>query len=287
MAAIRFFEPNDFQEAANLLAQHGTDARIMAGGTSVVLMLQQKLISPAVLISLGRMADQDLIRMDVDGLHLGALTHLRAAERSRDVYRFCPALAHAFRVVGNVRVRHQATVGGNLAVADYAADPPAMLTALDARLKAVSEDGAREIPIAGFFLGFYSTALEPSEVLTEIIVPPLPPSARAAYLKYTSVSAEGRPCVAVGAVADLDSDQRCKDLRLAVGAAVEIPQRLEKAESMARGQVLSHELIGAIAEEYAGALDPLSDVRGSAWYRREMIRVFVRRALEEVRNGNR
>lgn len=284
---MEFIEAHDFPETASLLARFGPDAKLIAGGTSLVLMIRQRLLSPTVLISLGRLMHQDFIRVEADGLHLGALTTLREAEQSSVVQTFCPALAHTFSVVGNVRVRHQATIGGNLSAADYAADPPAMLTALDARVRALGPQGEREIPLGAFFSGFYATTLEPTEILTEIIIPSLPPSAQATYLKYTSVSAEGRPCVAVGAVADFDSDRRCKDLRVAVGAAVETPQRLAEVESMARGQKLTDELVGVVADEYARALDPLSDARGSAWYRREMIRVFVKRALEEVRNGDR
>lgn len=280
---IKFLEPTDFPEAVSLLDQYADDAKIIAGGTSVVLMLQQKLIAPSVLISLGHVSNYDFIRHD-DGLHIGALTKLRDIERSDVVKKFCPALAHTFSVVGNVRVRNQATIGGNLSAADYAADPPAMLTALEACVQVHGPEKKREIPLSEFFLGFYTTALEPNEILAEVIIPALPSSARAAYHKYTSISAEGRPCVAVGAVADFDSNGKCLDLRIAVGAAVETPQRLKDAEAMAHGHALTDELVAAIANEYARTLDPLTDVRGSAWYRKEMIRVFVKRALQEVRD---
>ena len=288
MNPIKFLEPSDFSEATSLLDQHADDAKIIAGGTSVVLMLQQKLIAPSVLISLGRVSNYDFIRHDKDGLHIGALTKLRDIERSDVVKKFCPALAHTFSVVGNVRVRNQATIGGNLSVADYAADPPAMLTALEARVQVHGgAEKKREIPLGEFFLGFYTTVLAPNEILTEVIVPALPSSARAVYHKYTSSSAEGRPCVAVGAVADFDPNGKCLDLKIAVGAAVETPQRVRDAEAMAHGHALSDELVAAIADEYARTLDPLTDVRGSAWYRKEMIRVFVKRAVQEVRDGNR
>ena len=287
MSPIKFLEPTDLSEAISLLDQHADDAKIIAGGTSVVLMLQQKLIAPSVLISLGHIPDHDYIRMNDDGLHIGALARLRDLERSESVREFSPALAHTFHVVANVRVRQQATIGGNLSAADYAADPPAMLTALDARVQVQGSQGTREIPLSEFFLGFYTTALEPNEIVTEVIIPALSSAARAAYYKYTSISAEGRPCVAVGAVADFDPYGRCLDLRIAIGAAVETPQRVRNAETMARGQTLTDELIAVIAEEYARALDPLTDVRGSAWYRRGMIRVFVKRALKEVRDGHR
>jgi carbon-monoxide dehydrogenase medium subunit len=284
---VKFLEPSTLDQATALLAEHGDAAKIIAGGTAVTLMLQQRLIAPAALISLGHVPGCNFVRRDVDGLRLGALTSLRAAERSDAVRAFCPALARAFGVVGNVRVRNQATVGGNLAEADYASDPPAMLLALDARVSALGPDGSRQIPLSEFFLGFYTTALAPDELLTEVIVPALPASARAVYLKYTSRSAEDRPCVGVAAIVDVDEAGRCRDLRLAVGAAVETPRRLATAEAMARGQELGDELIDAIANDYARELDPLSDARGAAWYRREMIHVFVRRALQEIRDGDR
>ena len=270
-----------------MLAEYGDEAKVIAGGTSVVLMLQQKLIFPSVLVSLGRIEGWDFIRLEPDGLHIGALTRLREAELSPTLREFCPALAHTFSVVGNIRVRVQATLGGNLSAADYAADPPAMLTALDARARLLGPDETREVPLSEFFLGFYTTALEPDEILTEVIIPNISETTRTAYYKYTSVSVEGRPCVAVGALADFDADGKCKDLRIAVGAAVETPQRVTEAEALAHGQTLTDELVAAIAEEYARTLDPLSDVRGSAWYRREMIGVFVKRALQEVRDGHR
>jgi len=285
--SIHFLEPADISAATALLAEYGDEAKIIAGGTSVVLMLRQKLIAPSVLVSLGSLIGWDFIRLDADGLHIGALTRLGDAERSPVLSQVCPALAQAFSLVGNVRVRNQATLGGNLSAADYAADPPAMLMALDARLRLIGPDTSREVPLFEFFLGFYTTVLEPTEIISEIIIPPLPESARAAYLRYTSASAVGRPCVAVGAVADFDTDGKCQDLRIAVGAAVETPQRLARAEALASAQTLSDELVAAIAEEYAQALDPLSDVRGSAWYRREMIRVLVKRALMEVRDRHR
>jgi len=279
MTKIKFLEPTTFTEASALLAEHGDEAKVIAGGVSVTLMLQQKLIAPSILVNLGKIVNGDFVRVDSDGLHIGALAKLHDLERSQIVREFCPALAKAFSVVGNIRVRNQATLGGNLSSADYAADPPSMLMALDARVQVQGPEAMREIPLSEFFLGFYTTALAPTEILTEIIIPK---PARAAYFKYTSISAEGRPCVAVGVAANFDSD-----LRIVVGAAVETPQRIERAEAMARGQTLTDELVTAIADEYSSRLDPLTDVRGSAWYRKEMIRVFVKRALEEVRNGNR
>ncbi len=310
---IKFFEPVNFKEAAALLAEYGDDAKIIAGGTAMVLMLRQKLISPAVLVSLGRIqTDSDpseiapipeqgasssrdaalvppVIRKALapvvkqGNLHLGALTSLRLVEQSSVVRQFCPALAHSYSVVGNIRIRNQATVGGNLAEADYASDPPSMLLALNARVGLMQPNSTRELPFSEFTLGFYTTALESAEIVTDVIIPPLSERAKTSYHKFSSRSAEDRPCVVVAALVELDPDGRCTDLRVAVGAAIEIPQRLKQVESSAIGQKLNDDLIASIGDEYAHQLDPLSDVRGSAWYRREMISVIVRRSLTALK----
>lgn len=285
--SIDFLQPGSFPEASALLSRYGDDARLIAGGVSMALMLRQRLIAPPVLVSLGRIPGGDSIRLEPDGLHIGPLTTLRDLEHSEVVRSFCPALAHAFHVVGNVRVRNQATLGGNLCAADYAADPPAMLAALGARLRVRGPGGEREVPMEEFFVGFYTTVLQPDEVLTEIIIPAVLPSSRASYQKFTSLSAEGRPCVAVAALADFDSGGTCTRLSVAVGAAVETPQRVARAEALAEGRALTDDLLVAVADEVARSIDPLADSRGSAWYRREMTHLFVRRALEEVRDGGR
>jgi carbon-monoxide dehydrogenase medium subunit len=185
----------------------------------------------------------------------------------------------ALHQVGNVRVRNAATIGGNLSEADYASDPPCVLLAARARVKAASANGVREIPLTDFFVDFYQTTLQPDEILTELIVPPQAPSMRSTYIKYVTRSSEDRPCIGVAAFADVDAEGRCRDLRVAVGAAAATPQELESAVKLAVGQKLTVELAKEIAEQYAQAIDPISDLRGSAWYRTQMVRVFVRDAI--------
>lgn len=278
---FEFLEPKSIQEASSLLSQN-PDARVIAGGTAVVSAISNKLAMPSALISLARIPNLDFIRRDGE-LHLGALATIRTAERDATVRAFCPALAQSYGVVGNVRVRNQATVGGNLAEADYASDPPTMLLALDARVKAQSANAVREIPLKELFLGILMTSLESSEILTEIIVPALPASARAAYLRFTSRSAESRPSANAAVVADFDDAGRVKELRIAVGAAVAKPERLSEVENSARGEKLSGALVEKIAAEYARRIEPLDDKLESAWYRRELVRVLVKRALDAVR----
>ncbi|MPZ15123.1 MAG: hypothetical protein GEU73_11990 [Chloroflexi bacterium] len=281
MTTFELLEPESVEEATNLLAQHGDEARIIAGGTALVIMLKNRLISPGYVVSLGKLDELHYIHEETDGtLRIGALTTIREVERSPKVQARCPTLARTCGQVGNVRVRHAATVGGNLSEADYASDPPAVLMAARARVRARGPRGEREIPLTDFFKGFYETALAPDEVLIELIVPAAPPTTRSSYLRYLTRSSEDRPCLGVAAFVDVDDRGICRDLRVVVGAVAETPQEVDAAEKLGIGQRLTAELIQTIAEEYARSIDPLSDLRGSAWYRRQMVRVFVRDAVQ-------
>lgn len=283
MKTFELLEPRSMEEAIALLAQHGDGARIIAGGTAVVIMLKNRLISPGYVVSLGNLEELHYIRSEADGgLRIGATATLREVELSPLVQAGCRSLARTCRQVANVRVRHAATVGGNLAEADYASDPPGLLVAARARVRVRGPRGEREIPLKVFFRGFYETALEPDEILAELIVPPQPASMGSTYLKYVTRSSEDRPCLGVAAFVDVDAEGVCRDLRVVVGAVAEIPQEVESAERLATGERLTDDLIQTIAEGYVAAIDPLSDLRGSAWYRRQMIRVFVRDAIREA-----
>jgi carbon-monoxide dehydrogenase medium subunit len=157
-----------------------------------------------------------------------------------------------------------------------------VLVALRARVKARSAKSEREIPLRDFFTGFYETVLAPDEILTELIVPDPAPGSRATYLKYVSRSSEDRPCVGMAVVFEKASDGTCKDLRVVAGAVSETPQEIASAGTVARGKHLSASLIEQIADTYATGIEPLSDLRGSAWYRKQIIRVMARRAMEQV-----
>lgn len=284
---MELLEPRSIDEAVALLGERAGEARIIAGGTAVVLMLQNRLIAPAALLSLGHVPNMDYLRHEPGvGLRIGALATLRDGETSAVIQRHAPVLAETFGQVANVRVRNAATVGGNLSEADYASDPPAVLVGLRARVSAVSARGTRDVSLTEFFKDFYETNLAEDEILTEVVVPEPSPSLRGAYLKYVTRSSEDRPCLGAAAFVDLDEGGLCRELRVVVGAVAETPQEVAEAEALASGQRLTDELIREIAERYAGAIDPLSDLRGSGWYRTQMIRVFVRRAIETaLRDG--
>lgn len=281
IAHIDILEPTTVEEAIEGLSQHGDEAKVIAGGTALVLMLKNRLVAPSYLVSLGSIAGLDEIRYEPGvGLRLGALVTIRQAETSAVVREHFPTLAETFGKVANVRVRHAATVGGNMSEADYASDPPCVLVALRARAVARGPNGSREIPLTGFFKDFYETALEPDEVLTEVIVPEAAKNAKQTYLKYVTRSSEDRPCIGACAWIDLGGDGACRELRVTLGAVAGTPQEFPAAEAWAQGQPLGPDLIRQIAEHYAENIDPLSDMRGSAWYRRQMASVFVRRAIE-------
>jgi carbon-monoxide dehydrogenase medium subunit len=279
MFEVELVTPGSVAEASQILAEHPDEARLIAGGTAVVLMLTARLIAPRYLVSLDRIAGLDGIAHEPGaGLRIGARATHNQMETSPVVRGAIPVLAETFHKVANIRVRHQATVGGVLAEADYASDPPAMLLALRARVKAVSGRGERWIELTGFFQDFYQTALAPDEVLTEVFVPQPAPASGAAYLKFNSRSSEDRPCVGVAAVFDRD-DGVCAGLRVVVGAVAGTPQEVPAAEALAAGQVMTEALAGQIGRAYAEAINPIADMRGSEWYRRQVIEVLVRRAI--------
>ena len=279
---VTLHQPATLDDAIRLMDELGDDAKVVAGSTALTIMLRQRLIEPSALISIGRLPHLDRIDV-VDGhLRIGALVRHRDVELSPVVREHLPVVAHTFGVVANVRIRNAATVGGVLAESDYASDPPAVFLALDAEVDAQGPKGARAIPIREFFVAFYETSLDPKELITGIRIPLLPPGSSAVYEKYVTRSSEDRPCVGVAAVVRLAEDGTAVDLRVAVGAAAETPQRFGDLEAAALGQRLEPDVLATIADGYAERIESLDDLRGSAWYRTEMVRVWVRRVIEHA-----
>src|SRR5262245_13734310 len=287
MPSVELLQPASLDEAIGCLGAHAGETKILSGGTALVIMLKNRLISPASLLSVGHLKELRGIHHEPGlGLRIGALATIREVELSPLVREKNPTLAQTFGKVGNVRVRNAATVGGNLSEADYASDPPCVLVALRARVKAKSVRGEREIPVTQLFKGFYETALAPDEIMTELIVPDPALGSRSAYLKYISRSSEDRPCVGMAVFVENEPDGSCKDVRLVAGAVAETPQEIESAEAVARGKRLTDSLIEEVAGAYAAGIEPLSDLRGSAWYRKQIIRVMARRAIQQAIAGN-
>jgi aerobic carbon-monoxide dehydrogenase medium subunit len=274
--APEWHEPRSLEEALALRAEHGDEATVVAGGSFLGIVINQKLLAPTRLVALRRVPDLDYIEAGDGLLRLGAMATHRSVEQHGVVQAGWPALAFTFSVVASPRVRNQATVGGVVADADYASDPPSMLAALRARVVARSVRGEREIPMDDFILGHYSTALEEDEIVTELRIPQsLGPSV---YRKFRSRSSEDRPCVSVAAARDNGN------LKVVVGAVADRPQYFPELCALARGEKITNELAAEVGRRYAEEIEPLSDSRGSERYRKRVIAVEVRRALEEIRD---
>ena len=280
MRTFEYRETSSLDEALALLRERGSDASAIAGGTSLVLLMKQGLVQPALVVDLRRIDALRGIRVTADGgLELGALETHRAIETSEVVRRWCPALARAFSRIATVRIRNQATLGGNLVHADPAQDPPPVLLALDAAAVVASADGERVIPMSEFFVDYFESAVGEGELVRSVRIPPLPPGAQLAYAKFLPRTEDDYATVAVAALLALDADRRCTEVRIGLGALGATPLRAYAVEAALRGTVPTSQTIAEAAALVGEAIDPLDDVRGSAAYKREMARVWTARTL--------
>jgi carbon-monoxide dehydrogenase medium subunit len=271
------------QEALDLLGRYGDDAHFMAGGTSLVLMMQQGLVQPGHVVGLRTIKDLSGVKALSDGgLEIGALTTHRQVERAPETAAYCATLAENFSRIATIRIRNQATIGGNLVHADPAQDPPPMLLALDAQAVVSGKGGQRTIAMDGFFEDFFQTAVQEGELLTAVRFPKLPDGLRTTYVKFLPRTEDDYATVSVAAAVKLGADGRCEHIRVALGSSAPIPLRSKKVESALQGQQLTPKAIDDAAELVRDEVDPIDDVRGSARYKREMARVWVSRALRSL-----
>ena len=281
MNAFDYRAPRTLEEALAILGEHGDDARVIAGGTALVTMMRQRLVRPGCLVSLRDVSGLDRIEVANGTLRLGALVTHREAETSPLVRERIPVLAETFRRVATVRIRHMATVGGALAHADPNQDPPVTLSALGARVQVSGAGGEREMAVGEFFRDYYESALEPGELVTGVSVPVPPAGSGASFVKFLPRTTDDYATVAVAAIVTLDGD-RCRDARIALGSVGVTPLRGRAAEALLSGERISQRLLDAAGEAVKAEVDPLSDHRGSAAYKREMAAVMVKRALTQA-----
>ena len=283
MNAFDYRAPRTLDEALAILREHGDEAQVIAGGTALVNMMRQRLVRPSCLVSLRDVQGLNGIEATNGALRLGALVTHREAEVSPLVRERLPVLAETFRHVATIRIRHMATVGGALAHADPNQDPPVTLLALGANVEIQGAAGRRESPLGEFFRDYYETALEPGELVTGVTAPLLPAGSGAVFLKFLPRTADDYATVAVTATVTLEPDgERCREARIALGSVGATPLRGRAAESVLQGERLSKSLLEAAGEAAKGEVDPLSDHRGSAAYKREMTGVMVGRALTQA-----
>ena len=286
MIPFEYLTPKSLKEVHQELKEFGADAKLIAGGTALVIMMKQRLVRPSSLISLRMVRGLDGIAEKDGALRIGGLATHREVETSTLVRRRVPLLAETYRHVATIRVRNMATVGGGLAHADPNQDPPPTLMVLGATLKASSANGSRVVPLDGFFTDYYETVLNPDEIITEIFVPRLPPNSGSAFLKFLPRTADDYATVSAVAVVTLDRARKIfSDVRIALGSVGTTPIRATEAEAVLRGQPVKAEALREAAEKVRQAVDPVSDFRGSAAYKKEMAVVFVRRALEAALNN--
>jgi carbon-monoxide dehydrogenase medium subunit len=281
--AFDYRAPRTLEEALAILREQGDDARVIAGGTALVTMMRQRLVRPSCLVSLRDVRGLGRIEATNGAVRLGAMVTHRQAEISPLVRERLPVLSETFHRVATIRIRHMATLGGALAHADPNQDPPVTLMALGARVEIRGTGGSRELLLDEFFRDYYETALAPGELVTGVLVPQLSAASGAAFLKFLPRTADDYATVAVAATVTLEPDgERCREARIALGAVGVTPLRGRAAEALLPGERLSERLLHAVGEAAKGEVDPLSDHRGSAAYKREMTAVMVGRALTQA-----
>lgn len=281
MIGFDYRAPDTLDEVSAALDELGDDARLIAGGTAVVILMKQRLVQPAVLVSLRRLTALREIALENGHLRIGATASHRQIENNPLVQEHFPVLTETLRRVATPRIRNQGTLGGNLAHADPNQDPPPTLIALDASVRLRSSRGSRTVPVADFFTDYYETAIEPGEVLTDVLVP-LPTARRgSAFLKFMPRSADDYATVAVAASLRKDGAV-LRDVRIGLGALGSTPLRARDAEAILEGQAPDEATLRAAAASVQAQVDPLSDLRGSADYKRDMAAVFTYRTLQRA-----
>jgi carbon-monoxide dehydrogenase medium subunit len=273
MSPFELAEPKSLQEAFSLLGQD--EARALSGGTALMLMMKAGVLRPTRLVSLRKLG---LEGIEANGeLSIGAMTTLADVERSAAVKKGWPVMTRALRTLSNVRVRNVATVGGALAHADPHMDLPPLLAALEARATIAGPRGERSVPVEALYAGYLENTLQRDELITRVNLPAMG-KRRAAYLKCTTRSADVWPAVGIAVVLDGE------EVRAVLGAATDKPTRLFAAETLLRGKADDPKALKQAGEAAAEEVRIESDLHGSAAYKRQLIRVYLRRTVDEARN---
>jgi carbon-monoxide dehydrogenase medium subunit len=276
-----YFDPRTLDEAVALLNEHGLDAKVLAGGQSLVPLLNMRLARPAVLVDLNRIDGLGYVRETNGAIAIGAMTRQRTAERSPLVREKLPLLHAATTFIAHPQIRNRGTVGGSLAHADPAAELPAVALALEAEFAVAGPNGARTVAAKDFFVTYLTTCLEPAEVVTEVRFPAQPERSGWAFVELSRRHGDFA-LAGVAATLTLDSGT-ISDARIALFGVGATALRASAAESMLRGQRPDDALFEEASRAAAEAIEePLSDIHASAEYRRDLARVLTRRALTDA-----
>ena len=279
---FNYLEPRTIKEAVSLLIRYQGMAKVIAGGTDLLNQIRLKMIKPEYVVDIGYIPGLDYIKYDSEGqLSIGALATIRSLEMSAEIQRHHPVISQAASLIGSMAIRNVGTIGGNLCHASPSAETAPSLIGLGARVKVVGPDGERTVELEKFFTGPGQTVLQTGELMVEIQVPPMPSDTKGVYLKHSTRGTVNPAIVGVAAIVAMDGE-RCKEIKLVLGAVAPTPIRAKKAEEILRGEEIDDTLIEKAAQAASDESRPITDVRASADYRKEMVKVFTRYAL---RNG--
>ena len=279
-AKFDYFAPTSVDETLDLLRDHGDDAKLLAGGQSLMPLLNFRLSRPAAIIDLNRVAELAYIREQDDHLAIGALTRQRTIGNSEAVRRRAPLLAEATRLIGHLPIRSRGTIGGSLVNADPAAEYPALATALDCVMVLRSHRSERRVEARDFFFGVLETAVEDDELLIEVIVPAMSPGTGCSFQE---ISRRRGDFALAGVAAQIALDgANVTEARLAACGVAPGPVRLTGAEDIIRRDGVTQQAIAAAADQAAREVSPSGDMHASADYRRDLTRTMTARALAEA-----
>ena len=281
--AFEYFNPQSVEEAIDLLDRYGDEAKIIAGGQSLVPMMNFRLARPEILIDINGIKELDYIKTVGDELVIGALTRERDIEQSPLVIEKWPLLSNAIAFIGHSAIRNRGTIGGSLVHADPSAEIPTALCALNGKLKVIGPSGEKILEPEDFFLTYLTTSLEPSDLLVEIRIPALPQKMGWSFKELSRRSGDFA-IVAVGILLFSETPGVCREARISMGGVAPTPVRAEEAEALLSGQKITEKLIAEAAQQAAEETDTEPDYHASAEYRMDMARVFVKKGLQEAWN---
>jgi carbon-monoxide dehydrogenase medium subunit len=280
MRNFEYLEPRTVAEACALLKQHGGEAKVFAGGAHLTILMKQGLLQPKALVNIKKILELKGIRYDAkEGLSIGALVTHREVETSALVREKFPVLSEAEREVANIRVRNMGTVGGNLASGEPLTDLSQIFISLEGKAKIAGPGGQRIIPVEELFVDFYTTTLAEDEILTHVVVPPLPPRSGIEYIRFSSSSVVDKPSAGVAVRLTLDAGKETIQIaRIVLGCVGATPVRARKAEALLIGKKITVELAEEAGSIASQECNPTSDLRGSEKYKRAIVRTLVKRA---------
>ena len=280
-AKFNYYRPKTINEAFQLLEEHGDEGKIIAGGQSLVPIMNMRLAAPASLIDINSLEDLNYIKKEDDVIKIGALTRQSVVENSEVVRKYCGLLCEAIPFIGHIQTRNRGTIGGSIVHADPSAELPLALLALNGILQVSSADEVRSVEAEDFFITYLTTDLMQNEILTEIQIPIV--YGKHGY-SFTEIARRHGDfgLVAAACVLTINNDDEIETLRLTLGGVEAVPLLIEDVEELLQGKIVSETLLEQVIEKVADAIDPESDLHASAEYRSHLAQVLTKRVINDA-----